>query len=325
MPVFRKIPDQHFTKVTLSKGNGFSVPQTGSQCKIKIIADKANLVSGLDEEQIKEIVVGNFDEPVDQIIHDCIRTMKEKENCCIEFFLPADITASKSFEASVKTENENIPIKHSSKNSRTLYSNIDIQQSPSLQMNNSYLNDEMPLNNKHRIQFQLLSFTRGEEIFEISPAEKWNHANYHKQQGVDLYNRGLYKYAFNQFGLAVKYIISLEHDDFSSCKESIAINTLKLSCYLNLSACQMKHENFKSAVVNCSKALNLQANNTKALFRRGAAYIQLQEYEKAKDDLIAAQQLEPNNQAIVKQLQLLKSRVQKLNQYYASAMKKMFS
>ncbi|XP_035210309.1 70 kDa peptidyl-prolyl isomerase-like [Stegodyphus dumicola] len=357
MPVLRKAPEKLFSKVIISKGYGFNTPQDGSVCKIKVIADEMSILTSVDDTQMKEIVVGDVDESTDRVIEDCIRTMKEEEECCIKFqhpclhtdcVIPVEMQDNETNESLIEStemvdlENESNNLSPTDTASESKIetketvqqineaSDLSLEAKQSTE-NKSEANVCVPSTNENassnlvEIQFQLLSYTREPEIWEMSITEKWRRASYHKQRGLELYSRGAYQYAFRRFGLTFKYVISLEHDIPSGQEEGMDIRGLKLSCYLNVAACQMRHHNFESVVINSTKALIIQPNNAKALYRRGAAYLQLQEYEKAKEDLSSAQQLEPKNQAVAKQMQILKCRVQKLNQYYASAMKKLFS
>ncbi|PRD34031.1 UNVERIFIED_CONTAM: Peptidyl-prolyl cis-trans isomerase FKBP65 [Trichonephila clavipes] len=345
MPALKVATPKPFIKEIIAKGYGFHTPQDGSVCKIKIIADEQNAITDLNDSSEKEIVVGDVDEPIDRIIEDCIRTMKEEEICCLkfehpclsaDFIIPSEPTEDIKNDQNFITETENDSekcdsdlkeaeqINTGSEGTEDFKTELNADQETS-EVSDIQSDDKNLPSNCVEIQFQLLSYTREPEIWEMSVTEKWRRATYHKQRGLELYSRGAYQYAFRRFGLTLKYVISLEHDIPSGQEEGMDIKGLKLSCYLNVAACQMRHHNYESVVINSSKALSMQSNNAKALYRRGAAYVQLQEYEKAKEDLTAAQQLEPKNQAVSKQLQLLKSKVQKLNQYYASAMKKLFT
>lgn len=356
-------PDNCFTKRILSKGYGFTTPQDGSLCRVQIISDESNVVKNVDCDRIKELVVGDVDEPIEKIIEACIRTMKEEEICLLKFHHPsvhAQVNNKLSSEQEVKDAEGNIVEEdrnaidvqgksHTLDGTKTEDSS-DLKESLSFSVesptekelgseNVKLKTDGSPdditgqlIESLHlesptifEVQLQLLSYSREPEIWEMSITEKWRRATYHKQKGMELYARGEYQWAFHRFGLTLKYIVSLEHDVPSGHEEGMNMIGLKLSCYLNVAACQMRHHNYESVVKNCCKALELQPNNSKALYRRGSAYIQLQEYEKAKQDLSKAQEFEPKNPAIMKQQQLLKARVQKLNQYYASCMKKMFS
>ncbi|GIX93352.1 peptidyl-prolyl cis-trans isomerase FKBP4 [Caerostris darwini] len=336
MPALKTAASKPFSKEIITKGYGFHTPQDGSVCKIKVIADEKHIITDLDDSNEKELVVGDVDEPIDRIIEDCIRTMKEEEICCLKFdhpFLHSDFIIPKDeikTDINAATENSNVECDNDSKD--PLEADVGSEKLEEIKLETpAELVEETVEDAKDspcsvvEIQFQLLSYTREPEIWEMSVTEKWRRASYHKQRGLELYSRGAYQYAFRRFGLTLKYVISLEHDVPSGQEEGMDIKGLKLSCYLNVAACQMRHHNYESVVINSTKALSMQSNNAKALYRRGAAYLQLQEYEKAKEDLTSAQQLEPKNQAVAKQLQLLKCQVQKLNQYYASAMKKLFT
>ncbi|CAL1270206.1 unnamed protein product [Larinioides sclopetarius] len=344
MPALKAATPKPFNKEIITKGYGFYTPQDGSVCRIKVISDEKHILADLNDDNEKEIIVGDVDEPIDRIIEDCIRTMKEEEVCRLKFehpclypdvVIPTEAAEEMRMDETSPTINENAKMdcdadfKDESSEMEVTLENLEVMKSESTsevtptsesQPDNT---EDLP-SNIVEIEFQLLSYTREPEIWEMSVTEKWRRATYHKQRGLELYSRGAYQYAFRRFGLTLKYVISLEHDIPSGQEEGMDIKGLKLSCYLNVAACQMRHHNYEFVVINSSKALQMQPVNAKALYRRGAAYVQLQEYEKAKEDLTLAQQFEPKNQAVTKQLQILKSRVQKLNQYYASAMKKYF-
>lgn len=367
-PALRPALSKPFTKVVVTKGYGFHTPQDGSVCKIKVISDDLNIITDLDHSKEKEIIVGDVDEPIDRIIEDCIRTMKEEEVCCLKFDHPCilsdcvitdqmlerkDLQSPEDKDGAVNENSDNPELEVSTETvteqqTETNHEDPQIEANPNdvptvakseENQETSKTGDDQHGDNKPEdvsieeavppsaaeIQFQLLSYTREPEIWEMSVTEKWRRACYHKQRGLELYSRGAYQYAFRRFGLTLKYVISLEHDVPAGQEDGMDIKGLKLSCYLNVAACQMRHHNYESVVTNSSKALALQPNNAKALYRRGAALLQLQEYERAREDLTMAQKLEPKNQAVAKQLQLLKCQVQKLNQYYASAMKKLFT
>ncbi|UYV63451.1 FKBPL [Cordylochernes scorpioides] len=159
------------------------------------------------------------------------------------------------------------------------------------------------------------SFTREPEIWEMSITEKSRRFNHHKDRGVELYAQKEYEWAFLRFSKAIKYLISVQYEipEEDQLPPELGLD-MKMACYLNLAACQLKHRNYDHAVVNCTKALEIDPDNPKALYRRGTGYIHLQEYERAKLDLDKALELEPNRKAIQRQQIILKARVQKLNQ-----------
>lgn len=76
---------------------------------------------------------------------------------------------------------------------------------------------------------------------------------------------------------------------------------------------------------NCDDALDLNANNTKALFRRGLANLAVNLPDAAKRDFEKVIQLEPNNSTVTQQLaicdKMIKENLKKEKQMYT----KMFS
>lgn len=74
-------------------------------------------------------------------------------------------------------------------------------------------------------------------------------------------------------------------------KRSIAL--MQLPIYLNLSLTQLRLDRPVKALGYSHKALEIDPDNTKALFRCGQAYLELYDYEKAQDYLIMAQARKP--------------------------------
>ncbi|KAG7508799.1 hypothetical protein JOB18_024773 [Solea senegalensis] len=75
--------------------------------------------------------------------------------------------------------------------------------------------------------------------------------------------------------------------------EKESIKTALLPLYLNLSLTELRLDSPQKALKYGNKALKIDSNNTKALFRCGQAYQELQEYESAQSCLITAQAKRP--------------------------------
>ena len=88
----------------------------------------------------------------------------------------------------------------------------------------------------------------------------------------------------------------------------------KISIHLNLAAAHIKRDAPKSAVEQCSKAMELDAHNVKALFRRGQARLMLGDTEAARGDLLEAARLEPQNKEVRKELEKAKTQSAALRQ-----------
>jgi len=91
-------------------------------------------------------------------------------------------------------------------------------------------------------------------------------------------------------------------------EEMAQIRELKVAHHCNLAMCHMKHgPKYQKAKENCTKALAIDGNNVKALFRRGKCYLQLGELDEAKSDLDRVLALQPENKDAVRELRLLRS------------------
>lgn len=74
-------------------------------------------------------------------------------------------------------------------------------------------------------------------------------------------------------------------------KQQQEINSLLFSTYMNMSLIYMKQEKYSRAIEVLSSALSLQ-NTVKALVRRATCFLELNEPEKALDDLNLTEQME---------------------------------
>ena len=83
------------------------------------------------------------------------------------------------------------------------------------------------------------------------------------------------------------------------------INQLKVVCNNNLAAVLLKKGGNPEKIVKyCSAAIEIEPDNSKALFRRGKAYLLLENLDKAHPDLKRAAELAPDDAGIKKELQL---------------------
>lgn len=84
-----------------------------------------------------------------------------------------------------------------------------------------------------------------------------------------------------------------------------------MSLYLNLAQCYLKLENWEQAIRYASDALQVDANNSKALFRRASAYEAKKEFEKSMDDLKRSDELSPGDALVVKVMERVKRQIKK--------------
>lgn len=70
---------------------------------------------------------------------------------------------------------------------------------------------------------------------------------------------------------------------------------LKISCNLNNAACKLRLRDFKQAVKLCTKVLDSDSKNVKALYRRAQGYIHLVDLDLAEMDIKKALEIDPDN------------------------------
>ncbi|ODM91802.1 hypothetical protein Ocin01_14879 [Orchesella cincta] len=170
------------------------------------------------------------------------------------------------------------------------------------------------------ITLELISIDDSKELHQLSSEEIHKFSTSLKEQGVELFSKGFVIDAFYKFSKATKYIHLIK----PRCRH---IHQVKLLTTLqsNMASCHVKVKNWEDAIELCNMVLEQDPNNVKVLYRRGWSYIEIQEYEKAGDDLLKAKELDPGNQAVKNKLTLLDERKKVLNAKYAQAMKKFFS
>jgi FK506-binding protein 4/5 len=109
-----------------------------------------------------------------------------------------------------------------------------------------------------------------------------------------------------------------------STEEKKSREELLLSVRLNLSLVALKTNEMKTAVEQCTKALELDENNEKALFRRGQALLAMHEPEKAVEDFAKVTALNSENKAALNQIALCKKKIAEFRQKDKMIFKKMF-
>jgi len=113
-----------------------------------------------------------------------------------------------------------------------------------------------------------------------------------KLKGNQLFQEQKYSEAITLYNKAMdlwKFVFPREEGDKQKMQEA------QLPVLLNLAACQLKTKDYKGAWLNCEKALDIDVNNVKAIFRRGQSFAGQGDYEKAKKDYQEAIKLDPNS------------------------------
>lgn len=180
----------------------------------------------------------------------------------------------------------------------------------------------VPSNSTVCYEVELVSFEKEKESWDMNTQEKIEAAAKKKEEGNALFKAGKYARASKRYEKAVKYI---EYDSSFSDEEKKQAKALKISCNLNSAACKLKLKEYKEAEKLCTKVLEMDSTNVKALYRRAQAYINLADLELAEFDIKKALEIDPDNREVKLEYKMLKEKMREYNKKDAQFYGKMFS
>ncbi|XP_041652435.1 peptidyl-prolyl cis-trans isomerase FKBP4 [Cheilinus undulatus] len=155
-------------------------------------------------------------------------------------------------------------------------------------------------------KIKLTAFEKAKESWEMNTVEKLEQSSIVKEKGTQYFKEGKYKQASVQYKRIVSW---LEHESGLSEEDEKKAKALQLAAHLNLAMCYLKLQEPNQALESCDKALELDASNEKALFRRGEALFNMKEFDRARDDFQHVIQLYPANKAAKSQVVLCQKRI----------------
>ncbi|KAM7414491.1 hypothetical protein PAMA_019350 [Pampus argenteus] len=172
-------------------------------------------------------------------------------------------------------------------------------------------------------KIKLAAFEKAKESWEMNTTEKLEQSVIVKEKGTQYFKEGKYKQASVQYKRIVSW---LENESSLSEEDEKKEKALRLAAHLNLAMCFLKLKELNQALESCDKALELDASNEKALFRRGEALCGMKEFDKARDDFQQVVQLYPANKAAKSQVVLcqkhIKEQHEKDKRIYANMFQK---
>nr|XP_021136781.1 peptidyl-prolyl cis-trans isomerase FKBP5 isoform X2 [Columba livia] len=152
---------------------------------------------------------------------------------------------------------------------------------------------------------------QAKESWEMDTKEKLEQAAIVKQKGTMYFKEGKYLQAVIQYGKIVSW---LEMEYGLSEKESKASDSFLLAAFLNLAMCYLKLREYAKAVECCDKALGLDQDNEKGLYRRGEARLLMNEFELAKCDFQRVLEVNPQNKAAKSQISVCQKKTKEHNE-----------
>jgi len=177
---------------------------------------------------------------------------------------------------------------------------------------------QIPPNAALEYDVTLTSFEKAKEAWELDLKEKIEHAAIFKTKGTDYFKAGKYELALKQYKRIGKFLDSelnlteKEDDDGkakSTSEEKESAKQFVLAGYLNVAACYLKLTEYADVVQACSKALEIDADNEKGLFRRGQALLAMKDYESAKQDFQAVLAIDKENKTALNQIKVCNSNI----------------
>ncbi|CAK64673.1 unnamed protein product (macronuclear) [Paramecium tetraurelia] len=158
----------------------------------------------------------------------------------------------------------------------------------------------VPKNANLKYEIELLSFKlEKKKRWQMNPLEKYEEALKIRGKGTKQFKNQNYFEAKEKYKDALTYCAL----DTKEGKE------LKASLQLNLSICCFLQQEYKESIDYAKAALETSSNNqqnVKAYYRRAIALQQIGEQEKALADLKSAYNLDPQNTAVIEELQKVK-------------------
>uniref|UniRef100_A0A1L8DUB9 Putative hsp90 co-chaperone cpr7/cyclophilin n=2 Tax=Nyssomyia neivai TaxID=330878 RepID=A0A1L8DUB9_9DIPT len=105
--------------------------------------------------------------------------------------------------------------------------------------------------------------------------------------------------AIRRYNKAIRYYQFFSNAPTLSAPDRCHLEKANAINCVNIAAVHMKSNNFTATIQVCNDALKLHPTNSKALFRRGQAEIELKNYENALSDLKRAYHLMPESKIIL--------------------------
>eukprot|EP00253_Pinus_taeda_P010812 PITA_10812 len=176
-------------------------------------------------------------------------------------------------------------------------------------------------------EIELISFIKEKESWDMDTTEKIEVAG-KKEDGNALFRAGKYLRASKKYDKAIlsgSATKCIEYDNAFSEDQKQQTKALKVTCNLNNAACNLKLKEYREAAKLCSKVLEVDSKNVKALYRRAQAYIETADLDQAESDLKKELEIDPSNRDVKMEYKTLKEKQKEYNKEEAKLFGNMFN
>lgn len=154
-------------------------------------------------------------------------------------------------------------------------------------------------------EVELVEFENAKASWELDESGKVELCGAIKASGNDFFKRGANERALKKYGRALALV---EHESsFKDATVAAEAMAMKKSCLLNKAAVLLRLKRHSEVASACSKVLDTERFNVKALFRRAQAYCATEDFDEAIADLKRALEVEPENRDVAVQLKRAKT------------------
>ncbi|KAK4859605.1 hypothetical protein QYF36_008514 [Acer negundo] len=153
----------------------------------------------------------------------------------------------------------------------------------------------VPACSKLIYEVEMLDFIKEKAPWEMNNQEKTEASGRKKEEGNMLFKNGKYQRAGKKYDKAADYV---SEDGSFADNEQPLVKSLRVSCWLNGAACSLKLNDFQEAIKLCSKVLDYEFHNVKALYRRAQAYMEIGDLVSAELDIKKANEVDPQNREV---------------------------
>ncbi|XP_035236679.1 peptidyl-prolyl cis-trans isomerase FKBP5 [Anguilla rostrata] len=152
----------------------------------------------------------------------------------------------------------------------------------------------------------LKDFERSKDPWEMHVTEKLDLAVKLRQKGTQYFKAGRFQQAVIQYQ---RIVTLLEMECGLKPEQQQSVHSLLLVAELNLALCHLRLREYSQAVENCNKAMELDGENEKALYRRGEARLLRNEFSLAIEDFQHVLEVNPSNRAARTQISLCQRKI----------------